>query len=203
LRFLAEREIVRVGGGERIPIDVRIVAASHRDLRQEVEDGTFRQDLFYRLAVTEIRLPPLRSRVQDIALLVAHFLQSEFDYAGEVSADAMKVLEAYDWPGNVRELRNAVESATVTARGGAILAEHLPSSVRQVVEAAPDDVGRIVKRIAERAEDGQKFEAVQAAFEHALLDQALQQTGGNQLQAARRLGIHRTTLRKLMDKYGL
>jgi len=203
LRFLAEREIVRVGGGERIPIDVRIVAASNRDLRQEVEAGRFRQDLFYRLAVTEIRLPPLRTRVQDVALLVAHFLQSEFDYAGEVSADAMKVLEAYDWPGNVRELRNAIEAATVTARGGAILADHLPTSVRQVLEAAPDDVGRIVKRIAGRAEDGQKFEAVQGAFEHALLEQALQETGGNQLQAARRLGIHRTTLRKLMDKHGL
>jgi len=203
LRFLAEREIVRVGGGERIPVDVRVVAASNRDLREEVEAGRFRQDLYYRLAVTEIHIPPLRTRVDDVPLLVAHFLQTELDYAGEMTADAMKVLERYDWPGNVRELRNAVEAATVTARGGSILPEHLPGSVRRVAEAAPDDVARVVMRIAGHAADGEKFEAVQSAVEHALLSQVLQQTGGNQLQAAKRLGIHRTTLRKLMDKYGL
>jgi len=203
LRFLAEREIVRVGGGDRIPVDVRVIAASNRDLREEVEAGRFRQDLYYRLAVTEIRIPPLRARGEDIPLLVAHFLQTELDYAGEVTASAMKVLEHYDWPGNVRELRNAIEAATVTARGGAILSEHLPIAVRKVAEAAPDDVARVVARIAEKADEGAKFEAVQSAFEQALLQRTLSQTGGNQLQAAKLLGIHRTTLRKLMDRYGL
>ncbi|MHC4956227.1 MAG: sigma-54-dependent transcriptional regulator [Planctomycetota bacterium] len=202
LRFLAEREIVRVGGGERIGVDVRVIAASHRDLREEVEQDRFRQDLYYRLAVTEILLPPLRARAEDVPLLVAHFLETEFHYKGEMGVDAMKVLQAYDWPGNVRELRNAVEAATVTARGSLILPEHLPTAVRKMAEASPDDVGRVVTRLADRAPEGEKFETVQTAFEKALIAQVLQQTGNNQVQAAKQLGIHRTTLRKLMDKYG-
>jgi len=203
LRFLAEREIVRVGGGDRIAVDVRIVVATHRDLREEVAAGRFREDLYYRLAVAEVRLPPLRARRDDVPLLVAHFLESELHYAGEISNEAVRLLEAYDWPGNVRELRNAVEAATVTARGGTILPEHLPASVRHVAEASPDDLDRIVRRIAERAPEGERHEAVQSAFERTLLAQVLDQTGGNQVQSAKLLGIHRTTLRKLMDKYGL
>jgi len=203
LRFLSEREIVRVGGGERIPVDVRIVTATHRDLRSEVEAGRFREDLYYRLAVAEVRLPPLRARREDVPLLVAHFLENELHYAGEIASEAMRLLEAYDWPGNVRELRNAVEAATVTARGGLILPDHLPASVRQVAEASPDDLDRIVRRIAEHAAGGERYEAVQSAFERTLLAQVLQETGNNQVQSAKLLGIHRTTLRKLMDKYGM
>jgi len=203
LRFLAEGEIVRVGGGERIPVDVRVIAASHRDLRAGIADKTFREDLFYRLAVTEIRLPPLRERREDIPLLVAHFLQNELAYAGEMSSEAMAMLNRYGWPGNVRELRNAVEAATVTARGGVILPDHLPEAVRRPAASGSEDVGRIVARMADAAPDGEKYAAVHDAFEAEVIAHVLRLEGGNQVQAARRLGIHRTTLRKLIEKYGL
>ena len=148
-------------------------------------------------------MPPLRERRADIPLLVAHFLEREFRYPGGIGTAAMGVLESYDWPDNVRELRNAIEAATVAARGGAIEPEHLPSAVRQVPEADDDEVSRVVTRLVEHARDGHVHDEVQGAFERALLRQVLQATDGNQVQAAKRLGIHRTTLRKLIDRYGL
>ncbi|MHC4451981.1 MAG: AAA-type ATPase lid domain-containing protein, partial [Planctomycetota bacterium] len=161
------------------------------------------RELYLRLAATEIRVPPLRERRADIPLLVAHFLEREFRYPGGMGTAAMGVLESYDWPDNVRELRNAIEAATVAARGGAIEPEHLPSAVRQVPEADDDEVSRVVTRLVEHARDGHVHDEVQGAFERALLRQVLQATDGNQVQAAKRLGIHRTTLRKLIDRYGL
>jgi len=201
LRFLAEREFVRLGGSERRVVDVRIVTATHRDLRAGLETGTFREDLFYRLAVSEIDLPPLRGRRDDVPLLVAHFLEKEFHYAGEMSEGAMEVLLAYGWPGNVRELRNAVEAATVKARGSDIEPEHLPASVSGTVAAGADDISRVVARLADAAADGEKHTHVHEAIEKALITHVLALTAGNQVQAARRLGIHRTTLRKLLEKY--
>ncbi|MHC4932006.1 MAG: AAA-type ATPase lid domain-containing protein, partial [Planctomycetota bacterium] len=203
LRFLAERELVRLGGTRRIGVDVRLVTATHRDLQAGVRSGEFREDLYYRLAVTEIRLPPLRERRDDIALLVAHFLESEFRYAGEMSEEAMAVLTRHSWPGNVRELRNAVEAATVKARGAVIEPVHLPDSARAATSATADEVGRLASRIADASPDGDKYEAVHDAFEKALVAHVLGLTGGNQVQAARQLGIHRTTLRKLIEKYEL
>jgi DNA-binding NtrC family response regulator len=203
LRFLSEREIVRLGGTARLPVDVRLITATHRDLRAGIEDKTFREDLYYRLAVTEIRLPPLRERRDDIALLVAHFLESEFSYPGEMGEDAMACLQRHSWPGNVRELRNAVEAATVKARGGVIAPEHLPESTRIATAAGTDEVGRLVARLADAAEDGRRYERVHDAFEKAVVAHVLGLTGGNQVQAANQLGIHRTTLRKLIDKHGL
>jgi len=203
LRFLAEREVVRVGGTGRIPVDVRVITASHRDLRAGIEEGTFREDLFYRLAVSEIDLPPLRERRADIPLLVAHFLENEFRYPGGMSESAMEALAEHGWPGNVRELRNAVEAATVTARGGTIQPEHLPAAVRGGGGAGAADVGRVAARLADAAADGEKYAAVHDAFERAVVAHVLGLVQGNQVQAARRLGIHRTTLRKLIDKYGL
>jgi DNA-binding NtrC family response regulator len=203
LRFLAERELVRLGGSQRIAVDVRVITATHRDLRAGVEAGTFREDLYYRLAVTEIRLPPLRTRRDDIPLLVAHFLESEFRYAGGMSEEAMAVLQRHSWPGNVRELRNAVEAATVTARGGVIGPEHLPDSTRATASATADEVGRLAARLSDAAPEGGKYAAVHDAFEKAVVAHLLGLVGGNQVQAARQLGIHRTTLRKLMERYGL
>lgn len=203
LRFLAEREITRLGGTEKRSVDVRVIAATHRDLRGGIETGEFREDLFYRLAVAEIALPPLRARRDDIHLLVAHFLENEFKYAGEVSEEAMGILARHAWPGNIRELRNAVEAATVAARGATIEPEHLPPSVHGGAHAAPDEVGRLVTRLADAAPEGDVYGAVHDAFEEAVVVHVLGLVGGNQVQAAKRLGIHRTTLRKLIEKYGL
>ena len=202
LRFLAEHEIIRLGGTRRIEVDVRLIAASHRDLRAGIEEGGFREDLFYRLAVSEIFLPSLRERRDDIPLLVAHFLEQEFSYPGEMGAAAMACLQRHFWPGNVRELRNAVEAATVQARGGVIEPDHLPASTRQAGRAGSRDIGRMVSRLADSAPVGRKYEAVQSAFEKALVAHLLGLTGNNQVQAAKQLGIHRTTLRKLIDKHG-
>jgi DNA-binding NtrC family response regulator len=203
LRFLAEHQIVRLGGSQHLPVDVRVIAASHRDLRAGVQGGSFREDLYYRLAVTEIDLPPLRARREDIPLLVAHFLEREFDYPGEVSEEAVAVLARHAWPGNVRELRNAVEAATVRARGGVILPEHLPPSVGSGAAGGADELARLVAGMADAAPEGGKHAAVQEAAERALVAHVLERTGGNQVQAARQLGIHRTTLRRLIERYGL
>jgi DNA-binding NtrC family response regulator len=182
-------------------VDVRVITATHRDLRRAVAEGAFREDLFYRLAVTELRLPPLRDRREDIPLLVAHFLEL-LAYPGAVSEEAMASMARHAWPGNVRELRNAVEAATVTARGAVILAEHLPASVKAGPPPAEDEVGRVVVRLADAAPEGTKYEAVHDAFEKATIAHVLGLVGGNQVHASRLLGIHRTTLRKLIEKYG-
>ncbi len=139
LRVLQEREIERLGSNKPVPVDVRLVAATNRDLEQAVQAGTFRADLFYRLQVVHIHLPPLRERPEDIPLLVQHFIQK---YAQEnnraireVSPEVMRVLQAYPWPGNVRELENALESAIVLAPPDAILLlpEHLPPQLRRAI----------------------------------------------------------------------
>ncbi|MEM8883757.1 MAG: sigma-54 dependent transcriptional regulator [Planctomycetota bacterium] len=160
-------------------------------------------ELAARVGGVSIHVPPLRERRADIPLLVAHFLEREFRYDGGVGTATMTLLEGYDWPGNVRELRHAIEVATVQARGAALVPEHFPPTVREVREADDDDVSRVVTRLLERIPDGRLHELVQESFERALLEQVLQATGGNQVQSAKRLGIHRTTLRKLMDRYGL
>ena len=203
LRFLAERELIRVGGIEHIAVDVRLITATHRDLRAEIDDESFRDDLFYRLAVSEIHLPPLRARREDIPLLVAHFLEQEFAYKGEVSEEAMACLGRHAWPGNVRELRNAVEAATVKARGGTILIDHLPDSTRASGSATDYEIGRLVAKIADASDAGTKYETVHDSFEKAVIEHVLGLHGNNQVQTAKQLGIHRTTLRKLIEKYGL
>jgi len=203
LRFLAEREIVRLGGTERIAVDARIIAATNRDLRALVKEGGFREDLFFRLAVTEIHLPPLRERADDIPILVAHFLESEFRYPGGVTEGAMAALRRHSWPGNVRELRNAIEAATVGARGAPIQPEHLPEWVSGPGAAGADETEKAVARVADAATEGRKYEAVRDRFERALVKHVLALCAGNQVKTARELGIHRTTLRKLIEKYGL
>jgi len=172
----------------------RLIASTSKDLDR---------DLHLRLAASEIRVPPLRERRADIPLLVAHFLEREFKYPAGIGKEAVAELEAYDWPDNVRELRNAVEAATVRARGGVIEPDHLPASVRGVAEPDDDEVSRAVTRQLERAREGHLHDEVLGRFERALLVQVLQATEGNQVQAAKRLGIHRTTLRKLINRYRL
>ena len=129
LRVLQERRIERVGGNESIPIDVRVVAATHQPLEQLVKEGKFREDLYYRLNVIRIDLPPLRERLDDIPLLVAHFCQ-KFARPGQppaqISPEALERLMQFDWPGNIRQLENAIERACVTARDGVIRPANLP-----------------------------------------------------------------------------
>jgi two-component system nitrogen regulation response regulator GlnG len=210
LRFLETRTFERIGGTGPVTVDARVIAATHRDLGQRIRQGLFREDLFYRLDVVTIRVPPLRERPEDVPLLVAHFLaQGRGGPAGAVSREALDRLLAHPWPGNVRELRNAVEHARVLARGGPILPSHLPPSMGggAAAEGPAEDalVRALAKRLAAEAGDaeGDLHARALARVEKPLLEEVLARTGGNQVRAARILGIHRTTLRERMERYGI
>ena len=191
LRVLQEREFVRVGGTQAVSCDVRIIAATNRDLRTAMEKGQFREDLYYRLNVFPITLPPLRNRQEDIPLLVRHFVQkSAVDLrltAPEVGDDAMALLTAYGWPGNIRELQNVMERAVLLADRQPISAAHLP---REIVgnEAAP---------ISAKGEGGLW------GYEKAMIIKALNDCQWNQSKAARALGISRDNLRYRLKKYDI
>ncbi len=185
LRVLQEREVERVGENRVRPVDVRILAATHRSLRRRVEEGAFREDLFYRLNVIPLRLVPLRERREDIPALVKTFLSELRDVTGKfarsVSGEAMRILMDHDWPGNVRELRNAVEHALVKTQGDVLQVDDLP---RELQERTPSGV------------------APMPAERRRLLD-ALERAAWNRSQAARDLGIDRSTLWRRMRKLGL
>ncbi len=188
LRVLEERRVTRVGGTESVPVDVRIIAATNRDLARAVEEGKFRQDLYYRLNVIAIRLPRLTDRREDIPLLVDHFLESlgvEMNREVEgVSAEAMALLMAHDWPGNVRELRNVLERGLVVAKTPVIQAADLG--------LVPGASGGGVERPASLSE-----------IEKRHIASVLHHTGGNVSQAARILDIDRVTLYNKIRKYHL
>ena len=191
LRVLQEKEIERVGDHQPIPIDTRIIAATHRSIERMCREGRFREDLYYRLNVIPIRVPPLRERRDDIPLLVDHFvktirLRSEKGIRG-VSEEAMEQLMAYAWPGNVRELVNVLEYAFVVCHDGLISTQHLPMLAnRESPRPAHFRAGSIV-------DDGQKERLIQV----------MQETGGNRQKAAEALGISRVTLWKLLKKHGI
>jgi len=192
LRFLDQRTFERVGGTEPISVDVRIIAATNRDLWKEVKEGRFREDLFYRLNVVPIHLPPLRERKDDIPLLVEHFLEKLNTRlrrnVKRVSAEAMQCLLEYPWPGNVRELENAIEQALVRCRGDEIQPEHLPMQVCSQAMRQTLDLG--------------SADLLDAAERQAIL-LALHESGGKRAEAARRLGISKVTLWRKMKKHGL
>lgn len=195
LRVLQEKAFERVGGLETLKIDVRIIAATNQNLAQAIRDGRFREDLYYRLNVVPIHLPPLRERREDIPLLVEHFLK-KFDPQGRMrgpNCQAMKLLSEYHWPGNVRELENCLERAVIISSGPEITPADLPPEVAGIV--AP---GEPRKRFSLPGE-GISLEDV----EKDLIVQALERSGGNQSRAARLLGITRHTLLYRMEKYGL
>ncbi len=199
LRALEERQIERLGGAEPIEVDVRVVAATNRDLERDVAEGRFRADLFYRIQVVPIDLPPLRERREDIRLLAEHFLEEARAQAGrgpeDLSADALAALERFPWPGNVRELKNAIEHAVALADGDAVEVEDLPASIVQT--------GR-VESLREAVRDGRLgFEDATADFERALLLEALELADWNQTRAAERLKITRRALKLRMDRLGL
>jgi two-component system nitrogen regulation response regulator GlnG len=212
LRALQERAIERVGGTEPIRIDVRVLAATNRDLEAMMREGRFREDLFYRLNVVTVNLPPLRERRRDIPLLVEHFLSKYATDLGErgVAPEALDRLVGHDWPGNVRELENVVQRAMVMATTGVILPEHLP--IGPVSAAASVAVDTTLEEIIERKllecvrglhTSANLYDLVVGLVEKPLLRAVLRETGGNQVRAAQILGINRNTLRKKLTEHGI
>jgi DNA-binding NtrC family response regulator len=190
LRVLQEREMRPVGGTATMPVDIRVVAATNRDLQREVEQGRFRQDLFYRLNVVRIRVPPLRERKSDIPAIVSHFLERASRDDGPTpvfSEDAMARLVAYDWPGNVRELENAVSRAVELNSGPVLHVADLPTNLQSPTPARlPLDDEQITL----------------AELERRAIFRALQKTHGDKMAAARLLGIGKTTLYRKLKEYG-
>ncbi len=218
LRVLQEREFERVGDTETIRVDVRVIAASNRDLMEEVDCGRFREDLYWRLNVVPISLPPLRQRREDIRPLVTHFLnfynETNDRYVTHIQPAALAALEAYDWPGNVRELQNYVERAVVMADGDELTMQWLPEVVRD---------GRMTRGFRGRRRDLESlaFEVVEQGLadagpdedslhnkivnrvERELIAQVMLSCNSVQTKAASRLGINRNTLHKKLKEYGL
>ncbi|OGK82387.1 MAG: transcriptional regulator [Candidatus Rokubacteria bacterium GWC2_70_16] len=193
LRVLQEREFERVGGTDTIRVDVRLITATNRDLEALVAEGNFREDLYYRLNVVPVRMPPLRERVEDIPILAAHFLGSCAERWGkpvpEVTPEALALLCRYPWPGNVRELQHAVESMLVFSRGGAIAAEDLPPAIRGD------------ERTADPAE--RHSGATLRDLERQAVLRTLVATGGNRRKAAEILGIGLKTLYRKIQEFRL
>lgn len=197
LRVLESRRVRPVGGEQEIPVSARIVAATSRPLRTEVDAGRFRAELYYRLQVVEITLPPLRTHKEDIPDLVAHFVGTLAPRLGvppiEVSEAEMRFLQQYDWPGNVRELRNAMERAVILAADGVIGARHLPPHLANGGGAAAAAGARTMATMLEGM--------TVADMERKLILHALEQTNGNKTQAARQLGISLKTLHNKLARY--
>lgn len=208
LRVLQDGEFTRVGSNEVIKTDVRVVAASNVDLKRAVELGTFRQDLYYRLSVFPIRLPPLRERADDIHPLVIHFLEHYKQKTGRfisgISKDALQALITYDWPGNVRELENSIERAVIIASGRQIELEDLPEVITKIALEKRDQIK--VER-AKAASEGRTttFEVTVPSsmeeIERQAIEATLDYTNGDKSHAARALGIGRKTLYRKLDQY--
>lgn len=194
LRVLQEKSFERVGGTETVHVDVRVIAATNRNLTQAIEKGLFREDLYYRLNVFQIKLPPLRERKEDVPLLAAHFLSRlKHTYpAQNISPVAMEQLIKYYWPGNVRELQNVIERSAIICQGEEIRPEHLPKELI----VSPREEGGLVVRFPD---EGISLETV----EKELIMQALEKSNGNQTRAAQLLGITRSALLYRAQKYGL
>ncbi|MEI6032978.1 MAG: sigma-54 dependent transcriptional regulator [Verrucomicrobiae bacterium] len=211
LRVLQEGEFSRVGGSETIRTDVRIVCATNKNLEEEVSRRAFREDLFYRLNVVRIHLPPLRQRAEDITLLAEYFLQKITNQKHrpplKLSEEAIRVLEAYQWPGNVRELENTMQRAAVLATADILLPKDIPlgqplESAPQACEAGgPVTKGRAIDALFEIAA-GDPSLALLPWIEREFTLRAMERTHGNQVRAAKLLGITRATLRTRLDRNG-
>ena len=208
LRVLETHQFERVGGSETLTVDVRVVAATNRDLRAMVEQGTFREDLFYRLNVVNIRIPPLRERREDIPEILDFYLKKSAADNGkdvsDISPEALGVLMAYDWPGNVRELRNCVERMVVFARGATLTMTDVPADIRSAVGEQFE-----AKAMPPKATETASAESLPNVGlnvkenEKSLILKALEECGGNRSQAALKLNISRRTLYRKLHEYGL
>jgi transcriptional regulator with GAF, ATPase, and Fis domain len=199
LRVLESRQVMRVGGTSTIPIDVRLISASKVDLKELVSRGLFRADLYYRINVCPVSIPPLRERREDVLLLVQHFLRRFLpDRSFEISEAAERLLLTYHWPGNVRELRNVAQQVALFA-GDTVEPEHLPADLR---EGHPVE---LLVRACTRClvDESLSYNDVLDCLETNMLRQALAESGGNRTQAARMLGLSLSTLRDKLKKFGL
>ncbi len=214
LRVLQDQQFERVGGNETIRSDVRVIAATNRDLKRMIAEEKYRSDLYYRLSVFTIRLPPLRERGDDIALLVRHFLRrfgAEFGKdVTDVAPEALEAFRRYQWPGNLRELQSVVKQALLHAAGPILLPEFLPESIDHLepgdaATASASDLTALDDFIERRlrAGDADLFGDIVRDVKHRLLTRALQISGGNQLQTARLLGVSRSTLRNELKTLGI
>jgi len=195
LRAIQEREVIPVGSTEAVPVDVRIIAASNRDLEDEIRRGTFRSDLYYRLNVIQLRLPPLRDRRDDIPLLARHFLERPSEGHEDatprtLSDETLEILSRYDWPGNVRELENALEHAAVIGHGDTLTPETLPERVREPLPA---------RLVDPELPPNPTMELIEQAY----IQWVLQAEGGNKTRAAEVLGIDPSTLYRKLNRYGI
>ena len=218
LRVLQSGTFERVGGNQPLQVDVRVIAATNKNLEQAVAARQFREDLFYRLNVVRIHIPPLRDRRSDIPLLVNYFLEKiarEQERAPKsIAASVIKTLEKYHWPGNVRELENAIRRALVMAKSDAILLGDLPPEISGKIgagapppadgvgETAATDAAALARQLFQWARRDPKLKVI-PAVERELVIQALKETGNNQVHAAKMLGITRATLRKRIEKFGI
>jgi len=214
LRLLQEKSIERLGGRETIPVDVRILAATNRDLETALAEGRFREDLYYRLKVVTISLPPLRERPGDIPLLTDFFLahySSELDMDNPgITKDAVAAMNSDQWPGNVRELANTIQKTLIFSRGAPIQTEDVIKALsgekipRQSDQPAADDVIRRWMRTAMTSQGEENtFEKIMDQFAGILVSEALNLTAGNRSRAAKLLGLSRPTLHSKIEKYGL
>jgi nitrogen regulation protein NR(I) len=211
LRLLQEHNVERLGGRQVIPVDVRILAATNRDLEEAVARGQFREDLYYRLKVVTLSLPPLRERPDDVPLLVRYFLSRHAREMGQadpgVSAEAMARLVAQSWPGNIRELSNTLKKALIFNRGAPLGPDEVQKAAAESGRALPDGsldavLAGLVRRELDGGRDG-LFEELTDHFGRIVIREALSATGGNRTQAARLLGLSRPTLIAKIEKYGL
>jgi two-component system response regulator HydG len=198
LRVLEDGQVFRIGGNEAIKVNVRVLSATNRDLEQAVAQGAFRRDLYYRLKVVTVKLPPLRERKEDIPLLAAHFLKECSQKHGKtvtgIAAEVRRALVAYDWPGNIRQLKNLIDSMVVLDRDGILGLDDLP-------EGEPITQVPIARSVAAGTPSliGQPLEAVERYY----IEQALELTHGNREEAARMLGIGERTLYRKIKQWGL
>ncbi|HEY6802115.1 MAG TPA: sigma-54 dependent transcriptional regulator [Pyrinomonadaceae bacterium] len=194
LRVLQERSFERVGGTKTITVDIRLIAATNRDLEAEVEAGRFRQDLFFRLNVVPLTLPPLRERGDDIPILAAHFAAKSAQKYGhsmpELTPRLIDVLQDYDWPGNVRELENLMERLVVLSNGDSLGLEFVPEKMLKILPGASP-------------QDESTLEGAVEAVKRRMIVSALQAEGGNKVAAAKKLGISRSYLHRLINEFGL
>jgi DNA-binding NtrC family response regulator len=199
LRVMQEREFMRLGGMETIKVDVRIIAATNVDLKKEVEAGRFREDLFYRLHVISILLPPLRERKEDVPLLVQHFLQKYAEENSrpvlEIAPQTLDMLMDHDWPGNVRELENVIERGVVLTQGRVLVPDMIPEHVRRAPRSAVPSVVL--------PPEGISLKDVTAAYERQWIESALEAAGGVQKRAAELLHIKPTTLNEMIKRYDI
>ncbi|MEE4639860.1 MAG: sigma-54 dependent transcriptional regulator [Wenzhouxiangella sp.] len=220
LRVLQERSFERVGSSETLRCNVRVIAATHRDIERRIDNGAFREDLYYRLNVFPIQIPPLAERIDDLPILIDHFC-AEMDRRGvgqvRFSPGALAALASYPWPGNVRELGNLVERMTIVSNGREVKADDLPGRYRpdrERVSEPEEDLAELTGREApvipfeERSlpglpADGVDLKAYLANIESSLIRQALERTDGTVAHAADLLGLRRTTLVEKIRKYGL